>query len=125
MGSTQTTVAIGFVTDMLAGLKLHQIVPRPLLGAGNIDIADLASRIPVADYGPRYNPLNRQLDDAWRSCSEDPKQPPGEVVALAGPAGAGPGIRYRPKPTAGAYRPMTCIVGLAPHQDGRHGAFTQ
>ena len=37
--------------------------PEALLAASNIDIADPASRIPVADYAALYNLLNRQLDD--------------------------------------------------------------
>ncbi len=62
-GRTQTTVAMGFVTGMLAGLARRQIDPKPLLAASNIDLADPASRIPVADYAALYNLLNRQLDD--------------------------------------------------------------
>lgn len=54
---------MGFVTGMLAGLARRQIDPKPLLAASNIDIADPASRIPVADYAALYNLLNRQLDD--------------------------------------------------------------
>ncbi|MCB4360267.1 AraC family transcriptional regulator [Quatrionicoccus australiensis] len=62
-GRTQATVAMGFVTGMLAGLARRSIDPGPLLAAGNIDLADPASRIPVADYAALYNLLNRQLDD--------------------------------------------------------------
>ncbi len=54
---------MGFVTGMLAGLARRQIDPKPLLAASNIDLADPASRIPVADYAALYNLLNRQLDD--------------------------------------------------------------
>jgi AraC-like DNA-binding protein len=54
---------MGFVTGMLAGLTRRRIDPKPLLAASNIDIADPASRIPVADYAALYNLLNRQLDD--------------------------------------------------------------
>ncbi|UCV15348.1 AraC family transcriptional regulator [Quatrionicoccus australiensis] len=60
---TQATVAMGFVTGMLAGLARRRIDPEALLAASNIDIADPASRIPVADYAALYNLLNRQLDD--------------------------------------------------------------
>lgn len=54
---------MGFVTGMLAGLARRQIDAKPLLAASNIDLADPASRIPVADYAALYNLLNRQLDD--------------------------------------------------------------
>lgn len=54
---------MGFVTGMLAGLARRRIDPEALLTASNIDIADPASRIPVADYAALYNLLNRQLDD--------------------------------------------------------------
>lgn len=60
---TQATVAMGFVTGMLAGLARRQIDPTPLLAATNIDIADTASRIPVDRYAALYNRLNHQLDD--------------------------------------------------------------
>ncbi len=60
---TQTTVAMGFVTGMLAGLSRRKIDPTPLLAATAIDIADTASRIPIDRYAALYNLLNRELDD--------------------------------------------------------------
>ncbi|UCV11947.1 AraC family transcriptional regulator [Dechloromonas denitrificans] len=60
---TQTTVAMGFVTGMLAGLARHDINPAPLLATLEIDIADTASRIPVDRYAALYNRLNQELDD--------------------------------------------------------------
>ena len=60
---TQATVAMGFVTGMLAGLARRQIDPGPLLAATGIDIADSASRIPVEHYAALYNRLNHELDD--------------------------------------------------------------
>ncbi|AXS78781.1 AraC family transcriptional regulator [Dechloromonas sp. HYN0024] len=60
---TQATVAMGFVTGMLAGLARRQIDPLPLLRATYIDIADTASRIPIERYAALYNRLNHQLDD--------------------------------------------------------------
>jgi AraC-like DNA-binding protein len=60
---TQATVAMGFVTGMLAGLARRQIDPTPLLAATGIDIADTASRIPVERYAALYNRINRELDD--------------------------------------------------------------
>lgn len=60
---TQATVAMGFVTGMLAGLARRQIDPLPLLRATGIDIADTASRIPIDRYAALYNRLNHELDD--------------------------------------------------------------
>jgi AraC-like DNA-binding protein len=60
---TQATVAMGFVTGMLAGLARRQIDPQPLLRATDIDIADTASRIPIDRYAALYNRLNREMDD--------------------------------------------------------------
>jgi len=59
----QATVAMGFVTGMLAGLARRRIDPAPLLAATGIDIADTASRIPVDRYAALYNRINRELDD--------------------------------------------------------------
>jgi len=61
--TTQATVAMGFVTGMLAGLARRQIDPTPLLIATGIDLADTASRIPVDRYAALYNRLNHELDD--------------------------------------------------------------
>ncbi|MBL8406138.1 MAG: AraC family transcriptional regulator, partial [Dechloromonas sp.] len=60
---TQATVAMGFVTGMLAGMTRRRIDPSPLLAALDIDIADTASRVPIDRYAALYNRLNRQLDD--------------------------------------------------------------
>jgi AraC-like DNA-binding protein len=60
---TQATVAMGFVTGMLAGLARRQIDPLPLLRATDIDIADTARRIPIDRYAALYNRLNHELDD--------------------------------------------------------------
>lgn len=59
----QTTVAMGFVTGMLAGLARRNIDPAPLLHAAGVDLADPARRIPVERYAALYNLLNRELDD--------------------------------------------------------------
>ncbi|HSG21711.1 MAG TPA: AraC family transcriptional regulator, partial [Azonexus sp.] len=60
---TQATVAMGFVTGMLAGLARRQIDPTPFLTASAIDLADTASRIPVDRYAALYNCINHELDD--------------------------------------------------------------
>ncbi len=60
---TQTTVAMGFVTGMLAGLGRRRIDPTPLLATVALDIADTARRIPIDRYAALYNLLNRELDD--------------------------------------------------------------
>lgn len=60
---TQATVAMGFVTGMLAGLARRGIDPQPLLAATDIDIADSANRVPIERYAELYNRINRRLDD--------------------------------------------------------------
>lgn len=60
---TQTTVAMGFVTGMLAGIARHGGDPSALLRATGIDIADAASRVPIERYAALYNRINHELDD--------------------------------------------------------------
>ncbi len=60
---TSATVAMGFVTGMLAGIAGRGIDPTALLKATGIDIADAASRIPVEHYAALYNRLTDELDD--------------------------------------------------------------
>lgn len=62
-GRTQATVAMGFVTGMLAGLARRGIPQAPLLAAVDIDLADASGRVPVERYARLYNLLNRRLDD--------------------------------------------------------------
>ena len=61
--ATQTTVAMGFVTGMLAGLARRRIDPAPLLAATEINLADTANRVPIERYAALYNQINRELDD--------------------------------------------------------------
>lgn len=60
---TQTTVAMGFVDGMLAGLRRRGLDAEPLLRTAGIDPAESASRIPLAQYAALYNLINRRLDD--------------------------------------------------------------
>lgn len=60
------TVAIGFVTGMLAGMARADRNPVPLLAAVGIDpacLADPATRIPLAAYADLYNRIAASLDD--------------------------------------------------------------
>lgn len=59
----KATVAMGFVTGMLAGLPRRAVDPAPLLAATGIDLADTASRIPIERYAALYNRLTRELGD--------------------------------------------------------------
>jgi AraC-like DNA-binding protein len=59
----QASVAMGFVSGMLAGLERRHINPATLLETAGIDIADTASRIPVERYAALYNLINHELDD--------------------------------------------------------------
>lgn len=60
------TVAIGFVTGMLAGLQRAGRDPAPLLAAAGIapaTLGDPAARIPLAAYADLYNRVAAALDD--------------------------------------------------------------
>lgn len=60
------TVAIGFVTGMLAGMARAGRDPAPLLAAAGIDaatLADPAARIPLPAYAELYNRVAAHLDD--------------------------------------------------------------
>lgn len=63
------TVAMGFVTGMLAGMARTGNDPAPLLAAAGIAPASLADaqapeyRVPIAAYADLYNRVTRALDD--------------------------------------------------------------
>ena len=60
------TVAAGFVTGMVAGLRRAGRRPEPLLAAVGIDAAvlrDPAARVGLQAYADLYNLINRELDD--------------------------------------------------------------
>lgn len=60
---TQATVAMGFVSGMLAGFQRQAVDPSALLASSGIDLADPASRIPLDRYAALYNLLTRRMDD--------------------------------------------------------------
>ena len=72
---SQATVAMGFVTGMLAGMLRQGLDPGPLLKTLDIDLADTASRIPLERYAALYNRLNRQLDDEGFGLFAQPMRP--------------------------------------------------
>lgn len=59
----RATVAMGFVTGMLAGMLRHGKDAAPLLARAGIDLADTASRIPVERYALLYNLCIEALAD--------------------------------------------------------------
>lgn len=59
----RATVAMGFVTGMLAGMQRQGRDAGPLLAAAGIDLADPATRIPIDRYARLYNDITRALDD--------------------------------------------------------------
>jgi AraC-like DNA-binding protein len=59
----RATVAMGFVTGMLAGMFRHRKDAAPLLARAGIDLADTASRIPVERYAMLYNLCIEALAD--------------------------------------------------------------
>jgi len=62
----RATVAAGFVTGMLSGLRARGTDPAPLLEAAGIPrsfLSDPDARVPVAAYAALYNAVVRHLDD--------------------------------------------------------------
>lgn len=62
----RATVAAGFVTGMVSGLRLRGIDPRPLLQAAEVPgeiLFDRDRRVPIAGYVALYNTVARHLDD--------------------------------------------------------------
>ncbi|HET7729956.1 MAG TPA: AraC family transcriptional regulator [Usitatibacter sp.] len=65
-GAHRATVAAGFVTGMVSGLRLRGIDPRPLLQAAGVPeeiLFDRDMRVPIAGYVALYNTVARHLDD--------------------------------------------------------------
>jgi len=65
-GPQRATVAVGFVTGMLAGLVRDGRDPTSLLEAAGIaaaSIADPSTRVPVERYAALYNLTTRAIDD--------------------------------------------------------------
>ena len=60
---SRATVAMGFVTGMLSGMRRAGRDPTPMLAASGIDLADAASRIAVDRYAALYNRVIAELDD--------------------------------------------------------------
>ncbi|AYH45595.1 AraC family transcriptional regulator [Azoarcus sp. DN11] len=59
----RATVAMGFVTGMLAGLPRQGRDAAPFLAAAGIELADPATRVPIDRYARLYNDITRALDD--------------------------------------------------------------
>ncbi|HMV18156.1 MAG TPA: AraC family transcriptional regulator [Zoogloea sp.] len=68
----RASVAMGFVTGMVAGMQRRGHDPAPLLAATDIDLADSASRIPLDRYAALYNRVIRDLDDEGFGLFERP-----------------------------------------------------
>jgi AraC-like DNA-binding protein len=60
MAEDRATVAAGFVTGMISGLRLRGIDPRPLLERAGVSERH---RAPIGAYADLYNSLVRHLDD--------------------------------------------------------------
>jgi AraC-like DNA-binding protein len=62
----RATVAAGFVTGLVSGLRLRGIDPAPLLrsaGVAESSLADRDARVPIGGYVALYNAVARHLDD--------------------------------------------------------------
>lgn len=65
-GEHRATVAAGFVTGLVSGLRRRGIDPRPLLrsaGVAEASLADRGARVPIGAYVALYNAVARHLDD--------------------------------------------------------------
>lgn len=91
-GRRGATVAMAFVTGMVAGLARLGRDPGPVLAAAGIppqSLADPAARVPIAAYAELYNRLGRELDDeAFALFSQPMRVGSFELLARA-VAGAG------------------------------------
>ena len=84
------TVAAGFVTGMLSGMRLRGIDPAPILAAAGLtpeSFGGKEARIPVEQYAALYNEVVRTLDDEGFGLFSAPLrlvvvEPPAEVIAL-------------------------------------------
>src|SRR5512139_1928633 len=62
----RATVAAGFVTGMVSGLRLRGIDARPLLHAAGVpeeSLSERDARVPIAGYVALYNTVAQHLDD--------------------------------------------------------------
>ena len=75
MNRQQASVAMGFVSGMLAGLHRLNIDPTPILNSADIDISDSTQRISIARYAALYNQINRKLDDEAFGLFSQPMRP--------------------------------------------------
>ena len=77
-GSHRATVASGFVTGMVSGLRARGRDPRPLLAAAGIApgiLADRDARAPIAAYAALYNAVVRELGDEGFALFRAPLRP--------------------------------------------------
>ncbi|MCK6412741.1 MAG: AraC family transcriptional regulator [Azonexus sp.] len=78
---TKATVSMGFVTGMLAGMQRRGQDCTLLLRNSGIDLADPASRVPIAAYAALYNRATEQLHDEGFALFSRP-MPPGSFEFL-------------------------------------------
>lgn len=79
--TSRATVALGFVTGMLAGARRAGLDPASWLAAAGIDPADSASRVPIARYAELYNLVSRDMEDEGFGLFSRP-MPPGSFEFL-------------------------------------------
>jgi len=74
----RATVAAGFVTGMVAGLRARGVDPAPLLEGAGVDraiLADPARRAPIGAYAALYNAVVRELGDEGFGLFSHPVRP--------------------------------------------------
>lgn len=76
--ANRASVAMGFVTGLLSGVRARRLDPRPLLAAARIDPAalrDAHGRVPVEAYAALYNAVVLRLGDEAFGLFPDPLRP--------------------------------------------------
>ena len=74
----RATVAMGFVTGLLSGVRARRLDPAPMLAAARIDRAALGSqqgRVPVEAYAALYNAVVLRLGDEAFALFRQPLRP--------------------------------------------------
>ncbi|MCB1888830.1 MAG: AraC family transcriptional regulator [Rhodocyclaceae bacterium] len=69
------TVAMGFVTGMLAGMRRRGLDSGPLMAEFGIDLANPATRIPIDRYAQLYNRVIDRLGDEAFALMPEPMRP--------------------------------------------------